>query len=113
MSDAQLKDLFLRALGRMFPRFRETSVSCFKVSRLKYLVPIPTLHYSRKMPPVTTSVPGVYIINSAQIVNGTLNVNETIDLAERAAALLGTLPSQVNHRLPFHEPNEAYSQPVA
>jgi len=32
-----------------------------------------------------TSIPVVYIINSAHIVNGTLNVNETIQLAEKVA----------------------------
>ena len=29
-------------------------------------------------------MPGVHVVNSAQIVNGTLNVNETIKLAESA-----------------------------
>ncbi len=40
------------------------------------------------MTPITlkmaTSLPGVYAVNSAQIVHGTLNVNETIRLAEEA-----------------------------
>jgi hypothetical protein len=39
-----------------------------------------------------TSVTGVYLVNSAQIVNGTLNANETIQLAEQAAARLLALP---------------------
>jgi hypothetical protein len=43
---------------------------------------MPVLNYSRDLPPTKTSVDGVYIVNSAQIVNGTLNVNETIRLAE-------------------------------
>jgi hypothetical protein len=33
---------------------------------------------------MTTSLENVFIVNSAQITNGTLNVNETILLAERA-----------------------------
>ena len=33
---------------------------------------------------IPTSVPGLYAVNSAHIVNGTLNVNETIELADRA-----------------------------
>jgi hypothetical protein len=33
---------------------------------------------------MVTSIPGVYLVNSSQIVNGTLNVNETVQLAERA-----------------------------
>jgi pSer/pThr/pTyr-binding forkhead associated (FHA) protein len=35
-----------------------------------------------------TSVPGLFIVNSAQIVPGTLNVNETIQLANQAALKL-------------------------
>jgi hypothetical protein len=31
-----------------------------------------------------TSLENVFIVNSAQITNGTLNVNETVALAERA-----------------------------
>jgi hypothetical protein len=45
--------------------------------------PIPTLNYSEHLPGVKTSVDGVYIVNSAQITNGTLNVNETVQLAEK------------------------------
>jgi hypothetical protein len=33
-----------------------------------------------------TSLPGLSVINSAHIVNGTLNVNETVGLAETALA---------------------------
>ena len=29
-----------------------------------------------------TSIDGVYVVNSSHIVNGTLNVNETVQLAE-------------------------------
>ncbi|MEO8399204.1 MAG: hypothetical protein ABI550_05230, partial [Ignavibacteriaceae bacterium] len=40
------------------------------------------IDYSNNLPPVTTSVKGIHILNSSHIVNGTLNVNETIQLAE-------------------------------
>ena len=43
-----------------------------------------TRHYSQQVPPMITSRPGVYLVNSAHIVNGTLNVNETLQLAEQA-----------------------------
>jgi peptidoglycan-N-acetylglucosamine deacetylase len=49
---------------------------------------IPSLGSSRDVPPVDTSLPGVHLVTSAQIVNGTLNVNETVQLAERAARRL-------------------------
>jgi hypothetical protein len=37
---------------------------------------------------MTTSLPGIHIVTSAHIVNGTLNVNETVALAEDAAPRL-------------------------
>ena len=46
------------------------------------------------MPPIATSVPGLYLLNSAHIVNGTLNVNETLALVDRGlAALDATIPA--------------------
>ena len=35
-----------------------------------------------------TSVDGLYVVNSTHIVNGTLNVNETVALAKRFAGEL-------------------------
>jgi protoporphyrinogen oxidase len=81
----ELRRRFLAALSRMYPRFRSSAVRAFRLSRAKYVLPVSTLNYSETLPPMTTSVPGVSIVNSAHIVNGTLNVNETILLAERAA----------------------------
>jgi hypothetical protein len=46
-------------------------------------MPLPPVNYSQRLPPVTTSVPGLFLLNSAHLVNGTLNVNETIKLAEQ------------------------------
>lgn len=92
-SDDEVRASFLAALGRMYPHFQETDVVAFRVSRVRHVLPVPTLHYSRDLPPMSTTVPGVSIVNSAQIVNGTLNVNETIQLAETALdRLLGEAP---------------------
>jgi hypothetical protein len=35
---------------------------------------------------MSTSLPGIHVVNSAHIPHGTLNVNETVQLAEKAAA---------------------------
>lgn len=83
--DETIRATFLEALGRMFPGFRQDDVLAFRVSRVPYVMALPTLHYSDHLPPVRTSIQGVFTLNSAHIVNGTLNVNETVQLAERAA----------------------------
>jgi protoporphyrinogen oxidase len=83
-SDSELRGQFLSALGRMYPSFQPSDVVCFKVSRARHVLAISTLDYSSRAPRMATSVPGLYFVNSAQIVNGTLNVNETVQLAENA-----------------------------
>jgi hypothetical protein len=69
----------------MYPAFHRSDVIAFQVSRVRRVLAISTLNYSQNLPPMKTSVPGVHIINSAHISNGTLNVNETIQLANTAA----------------------------
>jgi protoporphyrinogen oxidase len=91
VGDGQIERCFLSALERMYPGFRAEQALAFRVSRVRYVLPLPRLGYSRHSPPMTTSVPGVYVVNSAQIINGTLNVNETVQLAERAARMLGSV----------------------
>jgi protoporphyrinogen oxidase len=94
-SDAELRERFLAGLDRMYPDFSREDVVDFRISRAREVLAVSTLHYSRDaMPKVATSLPGVFIVNSAQIAAGTLNVNETIGVArsgaETVAGALGT-----------------------
>ena len=87
LTDDEIEDAFLSALERMHPAFRRSSVRAFRVSRVPFVFPIPTLGYSERLPPTRTTVEGLFMANSAHIVNGTLNVNETVKLAH------GLIPS--------------------
>ncbi|MEX0865229.1 MAG: NAD(P)/FAD-dependent oxidoreductase [Acidimicrobiia bacterium] len=87
-SDDEVRASFTSAIADMFPGFDMASVKAFKVSRVPYVFPIPTIGYSERIPPMQTSVKGVYAVSSAQILNGTLNVNETVQLAARALPVL-------------------------
>src|SRR5207253_4312681 len=50
-------------------------------------------------PPIETSTPGLFVVNSAQIVNSTLNVNETVRLAEASIeTLCRPLPERLTGR---------------
>lgn len=82
-TDEEIEEKFVSTLEKMYPHFSRADVVEFKISRVREVFPIPTLNYSRNVPPPKTSIDGVYIVNSAQITNGTLNVNETIQLAEK------------------------------
>jgi protoporphyrinogen oxidase len=81
-SEKELREYFLNPLFKMYPELSENDVICWNVSSAKRVFALPTLHYSKKLPPVTTSLKGYFIINSAQIINSTLNVNETVQVAE-------------------------------
>jgi protoporphyrinogen oxidase len=94
LSDVEIEETFIRALELMYPHFKQDDILSFRISRVKYVVAISTLNYSKNLPPMHLSVPGVHIINSAHILNGTLNVNETVQLAENAAAELLSLRSR-------------------
>jgi protoporphyrinogen oxidase len=85
-SDEEIRTRFLEALGRMHPEFARDDVLCFQVSRVRNVFPLTTLDYSDRLPPLATSIPGLHTVSSAHILNGTLNVNETVRLAESAAA---------------------------
>jgi protoporphyrinogen oxidase len=85
LSDDEIRARFVEALARMYPHFRRNDIVAFRISRVRYVLPISTLGYSARVPPLATSLRGLYLVNSSQIVNGTLNVNETLQLAHRAA----------------------------
>jgi protoporphyrinogen oxidase len=91
-SDAEIEREFLTALERMYPGFCRTQVRAFQVSRVREMLAVSTLEYSsRLLPESPTSLERVFIVNSAQIANGTLNVNETVGLAARKAGDLQRL----------------------
>lgn len=88
-TDDEIRELFVVALERMYPGFRRDQVLAFQVSRVKEVLAVSTLNYTaQRLPALRTSLPAVSIVNSAQIANGTLNVNETIGLANSQAAQL-------------------------
>jgi protoporphyrinogen oxidase len=79
-------------LARMYPQFRQSDVLASRVARVREVHAISTIDYSRSLlPPLKTSVDNVFVVNSAQIAYGTLNVNETLALAARQAAALAPL----------------------
>ena len=45
-------------------------------------MPVPTPGYPQRVPPVRTSVPGLFALGSARITVGTLNVEQTLQLIE-------------------------------
>ncbi len=83
-SDDEVRQTFLATLFRMYPELEPSDVEAFRVSRVRNVVAIPTIDYSKRLPPIRSSIPQVYVINSAHILKGNLNVNETVGLANEA-----------------------------
>lgn len=83
--DAYIEKQFKEGLFQIFPDLKESNILAFRVSKVRYVCPLSTLAYSERVPPMETSVQGLYLLNSAHILNGTLNVNETVQLADNAA----------------------------
>ena len=86
-SDEALREEFLPALARVHPDFRPEHVLAFRVSRVREVFPFPVVDYSQKLAPRRLGE-GLHWVSSAHIVNGTLNVNDTVHIAEEAAGAL-------------------------
>lgn len=82
MSDDEIKAYFLSTLLKMYPEIKAENIKFKEVARAKHVITVLKLGYSEQLPDIKTSIPGVYIINSAHIKSGTVNVNETITVAE-------------------------------
>jgi len=82
-SDDEISEEFIDALIRMYPSIKKEEILFKAVARAKNVFALATNAYSTNLPSVETNKPGLYILNSAQITNGTLNVNETVQLAEK------------------------------
>jgi protoporphyrinogen oxidase len=110
LSDDELRDRYLATLEKMYPHFSRDDVVAFRVSRVKHVMALPTLRYSERLPPMATSIPGVYAVNSAHILKGNLNVNETIQIAEEA--IESVLKPALNRRPILGRRHEQHAEPV-
>jgi protoporphyrinogen oxidase len=100
LDDNAIDAAMWEGLTRLYPTLSRDEVCCAQISRVRQVFAVPTLNYSSRLPPVNTTVPGLHLVNSAQIVNGTLNVNETVALAKRVLPQLLTA-AQDRHRFPL------------
>ncbi|MFB6318223.1 NAD(P)/FAD-dependent oxidoreductase [Saccharicrinis sp. FJH54] len=81
-SDKEISDQFIDYLLKMYPHLHLNDIEHIEIARARNVFALNQLNYSSNLPPVKSSVNGLYLLNSAHITNGTLNVNETIQLAQ-------------------------------
>lgn len=88
LDDAEIEARFLAGLRRVYPDLADHEVEGFRCARVREVMAVPTVGYRDRVPPVETSVPGLYHVNSAQIIDGTLNVDATLGVLEAAMPAL-------------------------
>jgi protoporphyrinogen oxidase len=81
-SDEEIKIFFIANFKKMYPWLTDDNLKFVGVARAKHVITVLTKDYSVNLPEITTSIPNVYIVNTSYILDGTLNVNETIKVAE-------------------------------
>ncbi|MEO6705909.1 MAG: NAD(P)/FAD-dependent oxidoreductase [Ginsengibacter sp.] len=81
-SDDEIKDYFINNFKKMYPAITDENIRFVGVARAKHVITVAKLNYSSSLPDVKTSIPNLYIINTSHIKDGTLNVNETVRVAE-------------------------------
>jgi len=76
--DETFRNTFVAGLKKMFPELRDDDILDVRVHRAPRVQPLQVLGYSKKVPSVQTKHPDLYVLNTSQFVNATLNNNEVI-----------------------------------
>jgi protoporphyrinogen oxidase len=84
-SNQEILNIFTRALMNMFPDLSEEDIVNLTVHRAKFVQPILDINYSEKILPMKTPLKNIYLVNTTMIRNSTLNNNEVVRLAKKAA----------------------------
>jgi protoporphyrinogen oxidase/peptidoglycan/xylan/chitin deacetylase (PgdA/CDA1 family) len=86
----EIIDRYVDDLISRYPAISRDDVLATALARARHVMPVPVPGRGELAPPVTTGAPGLYLASSAQVTDGTLNVETTLHLAERALAVLLT-----------------------
>ncbi len=82
-SDADIETEFMAGVRRMLPEFNMQHIESVTVNRANKVQPLQVLRYSQIVPKVRTRHPGLFVLNTSQFVNSTLNNNEVVGAVNR------------------------------
>jgi protoporphyrinogen oxidase len=74
-------------LLRVVPDLKDSEIERRFIFRERLVQPIPVINYSALVPNMQTNVKNLFLANTTQIVNSTLNNNEMVKIARKAADL--------------------------
>ena len=81
-SDEEIKDSFIEIFKKMYPWIKQEDIKFVALAKARNVITVAKLNYSENLPNVKTSIPDLFIVNTSHIKDGTLNINETIRVAE-------------------------------
>lgn len=84
-SDDEVFEKFTAVLHRMVPDFNDSDILAWRVNRERYVQPLQDIGYSEKIVDMVTPLNNLFIVNTSMILNSTLNNNQVIQLAKKAA----------------------------
>jgi len=87
-SDDEVWNTFYPALKQVVPDLSSEDIERKLIFRERLVQPIPLMNYSRLVPEMQTPVSNLLLANTTQIVNSTLNNNEMVKIARRAAEMV-------------------------
>ena len=74
----ELREAFLTGVKKLFPDFPPEDIESVHINRAIKVQPLQVIDYSTLVPATRTRHPALYVLNTAQFVNGTLNNNEVV-----------------------------------
>ena len=81
-SDEEIKESFIEIFKKMYSWIKQEDIKFVGVAKARNVITVAKLNYSENLPNIKTSIPDLFIVNTSHIKDGTLNINETIRVAE-------------------------------
>lgn len=88
MNDEALQRSFLVYLRQMFPDLGSDDIAAVRIGRERYVEPLHPIGRTDDIPPFTTDIAGLYLVNSSQIYPQLTNGEAAVAHATRAAEVI-------------------------
>jgi protoporphyrinogen oxidase len=85
-SDDDLRHEFMAGFDALYPGFDRADIESVVINRARRVQPLQVIDYSKIVPHVVTKNPNLYVLNTSQFVNNTLNNNEVVGLVDKFLA---------------------------
>jgi protoporphyrinogen oxidase len=87
-SDDEILEIFIRSLKEMFSELSDEDIIVRSIHREPFVQPIQEIGYSEQILPIKTPIQNFFMVNTTMILNSTLNNNQVIRLARKAADIV-------------------------